>query len=193
MNRILLTPPTLEPVTLSEAKEHLVIESYEHDAMLIRLITAARRHVEERTGRAIVRQQWRVFQDAFGDELPVMPASVQEVAQVQYVDSAGLIQTVPSDVYELDRAGQAIRLAVGKTWPAVVHRPNSVWVDVYAGFYDPTSSPIDQLGHVPADLQMAILMLVEDLFEHRGTQSEMVLYRNATAAALWRPYWQPNA
>jgi uncharacterized phiE125 gp8 family phage protein len=188
MNRILLTPPPVEPVNLSDTKEHLVIDSIDYDAMLLRLITAARRHIENRTGRAIVRQQWRVYHDAFVEALPLLPASVQEVVQVQYTDTNGVVQTVPSDVYELDRAGQVLRLAAGKTWPAVVYRPNAVWVDVYAGFYDPAASPMDLLGHVPGDLQAAILMLVEDLFEHRGTTSEIVLFKNATAAALWQPY-----
>lgn len=54
---IVLTPPTTEPVSLSDVKDWLNIDFTSKDALISRLITRARRRAETITGRAFASQQ----------------------------------------------------------------------------------------------------------------------------------------
>lgn len=54
---IVLTPPSVEPVTLSDVKDWLNIDFTSKDALIARLITRARRRAETLTGRAFASQQ----------------------------------------------------------------------------------------------------------------------------------------
>ena len=51
MTAALITPPTLEPVTLADAKAHLRIDGDDDDDLSPRAIVAARSHVESLTRR----------------------------------------------------------------------------------------------------------------------------------------------
>ena len=63
MPSILTTPPLAEPLALADAKAHLRVTSSDEDAMISTLIIAARRHVEQATGLALITQGWSVFLD----------------------------------------------------------------------------------------------------------------------------------
>lgn len=54
---IILTPPSVEPITLSDVKDWLNIDFTSKDALIARLITRARRRAETITGRAFASQQ----------------------------------------------------------------------------------------------------------------------------------------
>lgn len=54
---VILTPPSSEPVTLSDVKDWLNIDFSSKDALISRLITRARRRCETVTGRAFAAQQ----------------------------------------------------------------------------------------------------------------------------------------
>lgn len=51
-----MTQPAVEPVTLNEAKAHLRITTYDQDALISSLITAARRLCEQHTRRCFITQ-----------------------------------------------------------------------------------------------------------------------------------------
>ncbi|UBR49814.1 hypothetical protein KF947_21300 [Halomonas sp. FeN2] len=59
MRSTLVEPPSVEPVSVAEAKVQAVIEHDEHDDMVSRLIMAARQEAEQITGRALITQTWR--------------------------------------------------------------------------------------------------------------------------------------
>lgn len=54
---IVLTPPSVEPVTLTDVKDWLNIDFTDKDTLITKLITRARRRAEELTGRAFASQQ----------------------------------------------------------------------------------------------------------------------------------------
>ena len=167
MNKLLLTAPSVYPVSLAEAKEHLILETNDMDSLVDRFVKAATAHVEYRTGRAIVRQKWRIYLDYFADEVSLEPNPVQEIHQVQYVDVDGATQTVTSSIYTLDVAQQRLLKAYGQTWPTPRVQDNAVWIDVWAGYYDASTSPVNIRSLIPEDLKSAVLLMVGNLDQNR--------------------------
>lgn len=70
----LITPPSVEPVTLAETKAWLKVDGTDDDALITSLITAARTSAEDYTRRAFITQAWRQSLDlsgwGMGDGLP---------------------------------------------------------------------------------------------------------------------------
>lgn len=54
------TPPQEEPLTLEDMKTFLRINSDQEDATLTQLLQSARAYVEDATGRALIKQKWRL-------------------------------------------------------------------------------------------------------------------------------------
>jgi uncharacterized phiE125 gp8 family phage protein len=59
------TPPAIEPVTLTEAKQHLRVDIADDDTYIEALIVAARQYAEEYLDRALISQQLAVRMDTF--------------------------------------------------------------------------------------------------------------------------------
>lgn len=193
----LITEPASEPVSLAEAKAHLVVEHSSDDTLISTLITSARRHVEARTHRGLVRQQWRLTLDCFADAIDLRKYPVLSVASVNYIDGNGASQIVggsvspmnPQDYYTLDLGANCIRRAYGATWPTPRYQKSAVWVDFWAGYANDSVSPTTA---VPADLRTAILLLIGDLYEHRERKAETELYHNDAFELLIGAYWVPE-
>lgn len=121
MDQKLLLAATAEPISQDQAKCHLRVDGSDDDALILSLIRAARMHAEGYTHRAFVRQTWRVTLRWFPSviELPVMP--VRSVTSVQYVDTAGVTQTLAVALYQVDLTTSdrvLIMPAFGETWPS---------------------------------------------------------------------------
>lgn len=183
----LLTEPALEPITLQEAKDHLLVEHDEDDLIIRELIKGAREHFELRCNRKLVRQKWRLYMDyGLGDfKFDVYP--VQEVEQIQYVDTDGATQTLSSSIYTVDIPRQCVYRAYNQVYPATRNILNAAWADVWAGEYIATESPIDTTVRMPGNAKIAMLMMINDAYEHRGAQSEMALFANRTYEILIEP------
>lgn len=166
MQKSIQTEPTAEPVTLQEAKAHLVVEHTEDDYLISLMIVSARKHIEQRCGRVIVRQKWRLFFDYSMHSFELWPPMAQEVEQIQYLDGDGATQTLSSSVYTVDIPRQQVYLAYGQSWVSTRFVRNAIWADVWSGYYK-LSSPIDQLVDIPQDIKNAILILIAEMYEHR--------------------------
>ena len=59
MSLTLLEQPVCEPVTLSEVKVFLRLETLEEDTLLNNLIKTARQAIEAYTARSLICQSWR--------------------------------------------------------------------------------------------------------------------------------------
>ena len=184
----LLTYPSVEPVSLERAKWHLSVDHDDDDPLIMDQIRAARAFVEAHTGTKLVRQAWRVYFDDGLYERDTVPPPVQEITQIQYIDIDGNTQTVASSVYELDRNRQKLRLAYNQVWPQTRTQANAAWMDVWSGYYTPTTSPLLLTGEIPTDLTGAILMLVDHLYEHRGREIANNMQDNPAFMQLIAPH-----
>ncbi|MBJ3774822.1 head-tail connector protein [Acuticoccus mangrovi] len=188
MVAILVTAPQAEPVTRDEAKAHARIDGNAEDGRVDALITAARMEVENRTGRALVTQGWRIVRDGVprGGVIRLAPAPIQSVDAVTVYAQDGTPTVVSSDDYEVDSASAPGRLkfAAGRFWGA--RAMNGIEVDVTVGYGDPED--------VPAPLKQAVLLLIAYWFEEREAARVGAVTEPVTSgvAALLAPYRMPR-
>lgn len=174
----LITPPAAEPVTVAEAKARLRLTVTSQDAMIGAMITAARLHVEQLTGRALIDQTWEMYLDCFPAGSILLPRGpVQEVTEFEWITSADVTNTwtVSGDDLldgstvkahiDTARDPAEIRLAYGEYWPTDVLKTSRPIRIQYEAGYGAAGSD------VPGPILDAILLLVG----HR--------YRNPEATA----------
>ena len=163
MSLTLQTAPATEPITLDEAKLHCKVEHDDENPLLERLVTAARRDVENFLWRAIVTQTWDLRLDGFRDVIALERPPIQSVTNVEYVDANGATQVLASTVYDVDiysTPGKVCRKS-GQIWPVVDDVPNAVKVRFVAGQVDGST--------IEAEVLQAILVRVSDYYQHRGS------------------------
>jgi uncharacterized phiE125 gp8 family phage protein len=135
--------PTFQPVDLDSAKAAQVIETSDWDDLLEGYLVAAQGIVESRTGLTLATQTLKLR--AWGFDCPtfVLPAApIQSVESIEYLDQAGVLQTLSTAVYETALYGltPTVSLKYGQMWP--VHRCGlgSVVITCIAG-YDAAAAP----------------------------------------------------
>jgi uncharacterized phiE125 gp8 family phage protein len=114
----LVTAPTVQPLSLSEAKLHLKVETTAEDALIEGLIRAATDHCETFTGRALCRQTWDDKRESFpAGTIWLAKPPVVSVTSVTYLDGNGDSQVWATDQYgaDLPAGPQAQR---GRIYPA---------------------------------------------------------------------------
>lgn len=152
--------PASEPVTLTEAKAQCRVTSADEETLLTRYIAAARETVEQFTGLRIIEQTVQLKAGSFDDlaRLPVAP--IQSVTSVKYLDSAGVEQTLATDVYESVLVGldPLIRRKYNQSWPSIFPVADAVRVVAVVGFTT-----------VPEPVKHAILLTIGAWFVDRET------------------------
>lgn len=172
-----------EPVSLSEAKDHLRVDSGEQDMLILGLVSAAREWAEVVTRRALVDTAYRLDLAGWPSYgvivLPRPP--LKTLTHVKYYDDANVLQTWATTQYQVSApvgpwAPRAeIRLASDAAWPSTYDRVDAVQVTFEAGYG----------ASVPRAVKSAILILLTHLFEHRGDAAESL---PPAARALLTPY-----
>jgi uncharacterized phiE125 gp8 family phage protein len=95
MPSVLVTGPSVEPVSLAEAKLHLRVDITDDDTLITGLIISARQRAEVITRRALCTQTWKLVLDQF-------PAPGQNVGSAnwygpQWGNSPGPLTTLRAD------------------------------------------------------------------------------------------------
>lgn len=169
------TPPTVEPVTLAEAKAHLRVDISDDDSYISALITAARQYAEEYLDRALVAQQLTMRMDSFPYEFelprpPMASSGTLTSTSITYTLEAATptTTTLSAATYRVDRDDTPgrIRTIYGGTWPSHLADPNAVSVTWWAGY---GSSGSD----VPSAIRHAMLMIIGHLYERRLAADSM--------------------
>lgn len=159
---ITVTPATVEPVTLEEAKAHLRVDHDADDGLISSLITAAREAVERFTGRALAVATYRWASEDCGPYLlPIWPATVTLVSSV--INGS----RVDADSFEFD----ADRSIVSGDFGAAVR-------------VEFTTEP----GHVPESLKAAIKLRVEAMYDASPDEKKTL----TTAADLVAQHFRMN-
>ena len=165
MASILLLAPATEPLTLADAKAFLRVEHADDDTLIGALITAARTHIEARTQRALITQQWRIVRDGWPPDgrLSVAVAPLRAVLAARVYDEAGVAHTIDVGAFVVDAsAAPGVIGFVPWAVPAPGRAVAGIEIDVEAGYGD---APED----VPEPLRQAMRLLLAHWYENRAS------------------------
>lgn len=168
---VLVTPPAIKPVTLTEAKAWLDIGYTDKDTVITGLIGAATAHLDGWTGilgRCLCEQTWRQDYDDFRSclRLPLFP--VVSITSLKYTDTNGAEQPIASENYTLknDDLGAYVEFTSSYSFPSLNTESAPVRVAYLAGYADIAGTP--KTSSVPDDIKNAIALLVRHWFDNPG-------------------------
>jgi uncharacterized phiE125 gp8 family phage protein len=160
--RRVYTAPSVEPLSLTEAKLYLKVDHTEDNTIITALIKAAREMAEHYTLRSFITTVWDAAFDEFPDVIELYGCPVNSITSITYYSDAGVLTTLSSTVYLLDSISTPARvsLASGQSWPATDERKAGIVVR-YSSGYGATSA------YVPETIRTALLLIVGHLYENR--------------------------
>jgi len=159
---VVVTPPSIEPVTLAEQKHQSYVYHDEDNSLLTSYIKAAREYVEGATGKTCINTTFDMFLDEFPCEI-VMPRNpLVSVTSIKYFDLSNAEQTLASNEYDVDGKGIVGRItpAYSKAWPSTYDKPNAVVVRFVAG-HGTTAADVPEL------LKLSVKELAAAKYENR--------------------------
>jgi uncharacterized phiE125 gp8 family phage protein len=199
----LVTPPDVEPVSLTTAKAHLRVDydNTAEDALITAFITAARQYAERVTHRAFFNQTWALNLDCFpifpywqgtiqasnprtdwlarygilrGQQILLPKPHLVSITSITYVDVMGTQQTLPSTAYVVDNTSEPARLVPA---PGTTWPATQVYLPGCVQITYEAGSYGDgtEVNNCPQTVCMAILLLVAHWYEHREAASELPL------------------
>lgn len=160
----LVTPPTVEPITLDEAKLHLRVSHTDEDALIAGWTAAAREEAERFQGRAYLTQTWRLVLDSWppGRVIRLPRPPLARVVSIAYTDAVGVDHTLDPSLYVVDAYSEPGRIVLrdGALWPSDELAPAAgIRIEFEAGY-------VSQ-NEVPGTVKAAILLLVAHMYEFR--------------------------
>ena len=162
-----LTQPAVEPVTLSEAKQHCRVDTDSDDAYIGSLIQAAREYCEAYCDETFVHSQYRMTLDSFPVEIelprpPMATAGTVTAVVVTYTLENQTTATLSTSEYRVDRDATpgVLRTNYNGSWPSHLLDYNSVTVTWWGGRDGDASS-------LPQRFKSAVLWLVGYWYERR--------------------------
>jgi uncharacterized phiE125 gp8 family phage protein len=170
---VLVTAPSVEPITTDEAKTHLNVAGTSKDTYIGTLVTTARRQIERYLHRALITQSWKVYYDCWHHEI-LIPFGKLQIAGaspgpaspvVKYYNEAGTLTTLTeSDYYWVVNSTDPATIVrkYSATYPVLQYgRPDAIEIAFTAG-YGATAAA------VPEEIKHAMKLLITNYFEHKG-------------------------
>lgn len=138
MDYAVTTAPSHEPVSIEQARRHLRVDGDQDDVLIAEKLRMAMAWSEAFTNRALLWQKIEGKLDTLKAlQLPRPPLIA--VDSITYIDTSGNLQTLGTDVYDVDTASQPGRiiLAYDQTWPSVRGHHHDVTITFTAGYAAP--------------------------------------------------------
>lgn len=164
MRTVLVTAPTSEPVSLTQARLHLGVTDNDSDAYIAGLITAARTWCEMYVRQSFVTTRWKAIYTRWPSCHAIIPKPpLISVVDVKYYDGNGVQQTLAANQYVVDAGSRPGRLvwAYGVTLPTVrtegVSEPIAITYDAGYG----------AANAVPSAIKQAMLLLIGHWMDRR--------------------------
>lgn len=166
----LITPPTVEPITLADVEGQCNTDDLTAQAGTVNgYIVAVRQRVENDLRRTLITTTRDLILDSFpcsernpfaAIEIPLPP--LQSVISVKYLSTENVLTTLDAGEYVVDTDSTPGRVmpAYGKTWPSTLDYPGSVRVQFVAGYGDAAAD-------VPQCIKNWMLLNVGALYENR--------------------------
>jgi uncharacterized phiE125 gp8 family phage protein len=187
-----ITAPTEEPVTVAEAKAWCRVDGSDEDAIFVRLIAAAREHVEHLSDLSLIQQTLMVTLDDWPDDekdqgiIELLRPPVTSITWIKYYNTAGAQVTWDATEYLVDLISEPARIKLA---------PNKSWPEVQDGLLAPISiqyvAGVATAAALKSVAKHAVLLLVSHWYENReavlvGTISkEVEMGVRALVSQMW--------
>lgn len=174
--------PTVEPVSLEEAKDHLRVDSADDNVLITSLITTARRFIESQTGKALIDQTWELRLDKAGETVLIPKAPLSVVSKIEVISESGVTTEVSSSLYDSDTPDDSpgrVKLKEGCTWPD--HRGFDSFIVTFIAGYGAAATD------VPDELKQGMLQLIGHYYD--GRQGEELPSGVEALINLHKIYW----
>lgn len=165
-----ITPPTVEPVTLAEALQHCHAINSVEDTWFTMAIQAAREAAENYQHRSYLEQTLELTFDEYPETpilLPLGPTIEASVASIKIYDTANVETSLTLTDFFIDTDSQPARISFdyGNTWPSTLLRSHSSVVIQYKAGYGTTAAS------VPMSVKFAILLYIGHWYENRACEA----------------------
>jgi uncharacterized phiE125 gp8 family phage protein len=161
----LITPTTLSPVTLSEAKAHLKVTSTDEDTLIQLYLDAAIKRVENYRQAPIMSSEWELYAKTWEYNFNLQKHPVTAINSVKYYDDSNVLQTLSSSNYRLHDFRQPCRVEFDSNnfdGPSTYDREWPIVVNFQAGYAAASG--------VPANIKHAVLFELGTYNEIRQTE-----------------------
>jgi uncharacterized phiE125 gp8 family phage protein len=185
--------PTVEPVSLQEAKAHLRVNFTDDDALIAIYIKTAVAWLEGSgiardgvLGGVMVNQTWRLAVDGptISGVIPIEHGPVISITEIRAIKD-GVATVWPATNYRLGRDGSTAFVILSSTgsWPDRDDREDALQITYLAGYGE---APAD----VPAPLRAAIMLMVGHFYANReaGASGRELVEIPFGVAELIAPY-----
>lgn len=181
---VVVSPPAQEPLLLSDAKQHLRVDTTADDSFILELIRACRFHLERQYEISFITQTlslsldhfpwwwmfrgssysaaWWYYDSMYYSQIELR-GPVQSISSVTYQDVSNATQTLSPSLYTLDSTNIPARLvpAYNQIWPATAMGVvNAVTVTFVTGYGLADTN-------VPSDIKAALKFLLGHFYENR--------------------------
>ena len=159
-----ITPASTYPVSLTEAKSHLKVDTTADDTYITSIIKAATQLSEEYTNRFFIDTVIEQYASNFADLQTLFKSKVSAVAYVKYYDSNNSLQTLSATVYDtqLNYEPSQIQLANNQNFPSITKRNDAVVARYTVGYGSAASD-------VPEIIKQAILLTIGNFYQNRAS------------------------
>ena len=187
MGLVLTTKPETVGLDYADVARNLNLEGDLDKSLVEGLVGAAVLLVEDVTRLALRPQGYTWYRDAFPDDagtLVVPRPPLTSITKIEYLDTAGALQTLASSLYVVDvrqLPGRIIPAPTSTGWPSTEETLNAVIVTFNAGYAEADG--------IPTPIFQAMQLLVGHWYEHR----EVLLETDLVRAVLYmlNPYRIP--
>jgi uncharacterized phiE125 gp8 family phage protein len=181
---IIVTPPTVSPVSVEEAKSYLRIDHSDEDLTIQALIDTAVDYAENYTGRALITQVWEETYSEFPREgyIQIPKAPLQTIDDFEYTEANET--TADFADYTADLFRNRAVLNYDESWPSCTLEPvEGIRIEWTCGYGDDGTD-------VPEAIRQAIMLLVGHWYENREPVIIGTIQSNLPFAvqALLNPY-----
>ena len=179
---ILVDGPTVEPVSLAEAKLWLRIDTPDEDDLVRALIVAARLMVEAEIGQVLIGQNWRLVGDTWpkGDLIPVRVGRILAVTGGRIYSAASVPTPLTANLFTVfPNAEPPAILPLER--PAAGRPYAGIEIDLRLGYGEAASD-------VPETIRLAIRRMVTLWYENRGEADDPQYGVPPQIRALLRPF-----
>tara|TARA_B000000609_G_C24182148_1_gene359729 strand:- start:2626 stop:3300 length:675 start_codon:yes stop_codon:yes gene_type:complete len=179
------TEPTIEPISIEEAKEHLRLDDDVDDIPVKTFIKASRLWAEKYTGRAFITRTVQQYLDstasvldplyegmrtgietrAYSNYIELAASPAISVTSINYYNDSDTQSTWATSNYYVDTVTDLGRVYLrdGGTFPTDLRAANGLEINYTAGYGASRSD-------IPDDIRLAMLQYMTFAYEHRGEQ-----------------------